>query len=145
MVRDVAKHPCRGRHHARLQIVAAGQPRDSADLYTCIIRVRVRIIANELIKNVGKYQSCMVSKLRACVCPQCDTRLSQQSNAAHGREGLYRVERVCVRRIWGARRDGGPSPLPSTGSDFPSSFKSIWCIHAYGTSSSASSSCSSPL
>ena len=63
MVRDVAKHPCRGRHHARLQIVAAGQPRDGADFYTCT-RVRVRIIANELIKNVGNYQSRMVSKLR---------------------------------------------------------------------------------
>ena len=28
------------------------------------IRVRLNIIRNELIKNVGKFQSCMISKLR---------------------------------------------------------------------------------
>ena len=29
-----------------------------------MVRVRLKIIRNELIKNVGKFQSCMVSKLR---------------------------------------------------------------------------------
>ena len=32
---------------------------------TCrVVRVRLKIIRNELIKNVGKFQSCMFSKLR---------------------------------------------------------------------------------
>ena len=31
---------------------------------TMQIRVRLKIIGNDLIKNVGKFHSCMVSKLR---------------------------------------------------------------------------------
>ena len=42
-----------------------------------ILRVRLHIIRNEKIENVGKYQSCMVSKLRIICKQTVDSRGSQ--------------------------------------------------------------------